>query len=155
MASQFAGQPAPDDPAQAAELARLSTEMSSVYGKGKICDPKLAAAKTKKLADFDKKIEAGNKKIVDAKDAKAKDAAVKALAKLQEDRGKAEMEGCKDLTAIDKLLQKTRKPAEALAMWQGWHENVGRAERPLFIKYVELANAGARAIGFKDVASMW
>ncbi len=32
------GQPAPADPAQAAELARLSTEMSSLYGKGKACD---------------------------------------------------------------------------------------------------------------------
>jgi len=30
--------PAPDDPAHAAELARLGTEMESIYGKGKSCD---------------------------------------------------------------------------------------------------------------------
>ena len=32
---------------------------------------------------------------------------------------------------------------------------VPNKERDLFAKYVELANAGARAIGFKDVGSIW
>lgn len=104
---RFAGQPAPNDPKQAEELARIATEMSSIYGKGKVC--------TKK----------GGK------------------------------EDCKDLDGLSKVLQKTRQPSEALAAWQGWHDNVGRAERELFIQYVELANAGARGVGFKDVASMW
>jgi len=34
---KFAGQPAPDDPAQADELAKIGAEMSSIYGKGKAC----------------------------------------------------------------------------------------------------------------------
>ncbi len=104
---KFAGQPAPDDPAQAEELARLATEMQSIYGKGKVC------------------------KKVGAK------------------------QECKDLDALSKVLQKTRKPAEALAAWKGWHDNVGRAERDLFVKYVGLANAGARGVGFADVSAMW
>jgi peptidyl-dipeptidase A len=104
---KFAGQPAPDDPKQADELARIATEMQSIYGKGKVC------------------------KKVGAKQA------------------------CKDLDALSKVLQKTRKPAEALAAWQGWHDNVGRAERDLFVKYVGLANDGARGVGFADVSAMW
>jgi peptidyl-dipeptidase A len=103
----FAGQPAPDDPAKADELARVGTEMSSIYGKGKVCT------------------------------------AV---------QGK---EQCKDIEALSKVLQKSRKPAEALAAWQGWHENVGRAERDLFVRYVGLANDGARGVGFDNVADMW
>jgi len=99
--------PSPDDPKQAEELARLATEMSSTYGKGKVCE----TVKGKKV--------------------------------------------CKDLDAVSKVLQSTRKPAVALAAWKGWHDEVGHAERELFTKYVPLANAGAQAIGFKDVAAMW
>ncbi|MBA3818514.1 MAG: M2 family metallopeptidase [Deltaproteobacteria bacterium] len=62
---------------------------------------------------------------------------------------------CKDLDALSKIMQTTRKPAEALAAWQGWHDTVGRAERELYVRYVPLANAGARAIGFDNVALMW
>ncbi|HTV24000.1 MAG TPA: M2 family metallopeptidase [Polyangiaceae bacterium] len=104
---QFSGQPAPDDAKKADELAQLGTEMSSIYGKGKVC------------------------------------ATV---------NGK---EDCKDIEGLSKVLQTTRKPSEALAAWQGWHENVGRAERDRFIQYVELANDGARGVGFENVATMW
>ena len=152
---KFAGQPAPDDPKQAEELAQLATEMSSVYGKGKICDPKMQATRDKKVADVDKRIGVKMKAIEAAKDDAARKKVEGELDKLKEDRGKAENEGCKDLTAIDKVLQKTRKPDEALAMWKGWHDNVGHAERDLFVKFVDIANTGARNIGFKDVSEMW
>ncbi|MDB4954456.1 MAG: Peptidyl-dipeptidase precursor [Myxococcales bacterium] len=69
--------------------------------------------------------------------------------------GKAGKEQCKDIEVWSKELQKSRKPAALLKTWQTWHDAVGRAERPLFVRYVELANAGARGVGFKDVASMW
>jgi peptidyl-dipeptidase A len=104
---KFSGQPAPDDPKEAEALAQIATEMSSIYGKGKVC----------------KKV---GRKLV-----------------------------CKDLDELSKVLQKTRKPAEALAAWRSWHDNVGRAERDLFVKYVGLANAGARGVGFADVSEMW
>jgi peptidyl-dipeptidase A len=104
---QFSGQPAPDDPKEAEELAQISTEMSSIYGKGKVCTTV---------------------------------------------KGK---EQCKDIEALSKVLQSTRKPAEALAAWQGWHDNVGRAERDRFTRYVTLANAGARGVGFDNLADMW
>jgi len=68
--------------------------------------------------------------------------------------GKGKVDG-KDLDALSKILQKSRKPDELLAAWKGWHDTVGRAERDLYIKYVGLANEGAKAIGFPDVATMW
>jgi peptidyl-dipeptidase A len=64
-------------------------------------------------------------------------------------------ETCQDIEYWSKLLQKDRKPAKLLAAWKTWHDAVGHKERDMFAKYVELANAGARGIGFKDVSSMW
>jgi len=64
-------------------------------------------------------------------------------------------DSCKDIEYWSKLLQKDRKPDKLLAAWKTWHDAVGHKERDMFAKYVELANAGARGIGFKNVASMW
>ncbi|HEY0482558.1 MAG TPA: M2 family metallopeptidase [Kofleriaceae bacterium] len=64
-------------------------------------------------------------------------------------------ETCRDIEYWSKLLQKDRKPDKLLATWKTWHDEVGHKERDLFARYVELANAGARGIGFKDVASIW
>ena len=64
-------------------------------------------------------------------------------------------ESCKDIEYWSKLLQKDRKPDKLLAAWKTWHDAIGHKERDMFAKYVELANAGARGIGFKNVAAMW
>jgi peptidyl-dipeptidase A len=64
-------------------------------------------------------------------------------------------EQCQDIEHWSKLLQKDRKPDKLLFAWRTWHNEVGHKERDLFVRYVELANAGARGIGFKDVSSMW
>ena len=62
---------------------------------------------------------------------------------------------CKSLDELSKTLQTTRDPNVALAAWKGWHDTVGHQERDLFVTYVGLANEGAKAIGFTDVAQMW
>jgi len=64
-------------------------------------------------------------------------------------------ETCQDVEYWSKLLQKERDPAKLAATWKTWHDDVGHKERDLFARYVELANAGARGIGFKDVSSIW
>ncbi|MBC7974016.1 MAG: M2 family metallopeptidase [Myxococcales bacterium] len=64
-------------------------------------------------------------------------------------------ESCKDIEHWSKLLQKDRKPDKLLAAWKTWYDAVGHKERDMFVKYVELANAGARGVGFKNVAAIW
>jgi peptidyl-dipeptidase A len=64
-------------------------------------------------------------------------------------------ETCQDIEYWSKLLQKDRSPAKLLAAWKTWYDAIGHKERDMFVKYVELANAGARGIGFKDVSSQW
>jgi peptidyl-dipeptidase A len=48
---RLAGQPAPDDPARAAELSKVMTEMDSAYAKGKVCDAKGACQDLGQLSD--------------------------------------------------------------------------------------------------------
>jgi len=103
---KFSGQPAPEDPKAAQELAKVAEEMTAVYGKGVCTDVK----------------------------------------------GK---ESCTDVEVWSKKLEAAKKPSDMLAAWQGWHDAVGHAEKPLFEQYVGLANAGAHDIGFDNVATLW
>jgi peptidyl-dipeptidase A len=64
-------------------------------------------------------------------------------------------EQCQDIEYWSKIIEKQRDPAKLLAAWKTWYDEVGHKERDLFAKYVELANAGARGIGFQSVASLW
>jgi peptidyl-dipeptidase A len=145
---KFAGQPAPDDPKQSEELAKLQAEMTGIYGKGKVCDTSKPKAGVPKQSDID----ALDAKLKAAKDDKERADLQKKRDEAAEKYGKAY---CKDIDGLSKVLQTSHKPDELLAAWRGWHDNVGKAERPLFTRYVDLANAGARGVGFKDVASMW
>jgi peptidyl-dipeptidase A len=102
---RVAGSAAPDDPAKAAEFAKITAGMDAAYGKGKVCD----------------------------KDGK----------------------NCKDLGALEDIMAKSRKPDELLAAWRGWHDTVGKEIRPMYERFVELGNEGARGIGFKDMGEQW
>jgi peptidyl-dipeptidase A len=97
--------PAPHDPAELAELARISASLQGDYGKGTWC------------AD-DKK------------------------------------ENCKQLPDIEKILANSRDPQELLRTWQGWHA-IAPPLKKRYTRMVDLANKGAREMGFADVGAMW
>jgi peptidyl-dipeptidase A len=67
----------------------------------------------------------------------------------------ADPKHCRTLGELTDVLAKSRKPAELLAAWQGWHDTTGRAVRPLYEKFVPLANEGVGAAGWKDVSELW
>ena len=62
---------------------------------------------------------------------------------------------CKDLGQLTDILAKSRKPDELLAAWRGWHETVGRQIKPLYERFVGLANEGVKVGGFDDVSQLW
>ena len=47
-----------------------------------------------------------------------------------------------------------REASQSLAAWKGWHA-IAPPIRPLFQKYVELGNKGARELKFRDTGAMW
>ncbi len=61
---------------------------------------------------------------------------------------------CKDLEDLTKLMAESRDPKQLRDAWNGWHA-IARPMRQDFIRYVELANQGARQLGFKDNGAMW
>ena len=63
-------------------------------------------------------------------------------------------ENCKDLPDIEKILATSRDPNDLLSAWQGWHA-IAPPMRPRYVRMVDLANQGARDLGFADVGAMW
>jgi peptidyl-dipeptidase A len=63
-------------------------------------------------------------------------------------------ERCLDIGEMSRILAKSRDPVEMLAVWKGWHAIAPPIKKD-FQRYVQLANKGARELGFKDLAAMW
>jgi peptidyl-dipeptidase A len=61
---------------------------------------------------------------------------------------------CLDLEELSTILRTSRDPKELLDVWRGWHA-IAPPIRPLFRRYVELGNKGARELGFQDTGAMW
>jgi peptidyl-dipeptidase A len=61
---------------------------------------------------------------------------------------------CQDLEELSKTLAESRDPKALLEAWTGWHA-ISKPIRQDFVRYVELANKGARQLGFKDNGAMW
>ncbi len=55
---------------------------------------------------------------------------------------------------IEALMGTTRDPALTAEMWESWHK-VGAPMRADYVRMVEIANQGARELGFADTGAMW
>jgi peptidyl-dipeptidase A len=71
-------------------------------------------------------------------------------------KGRASLNG-KTLTGddVEALMGTNRNPADLAEMWQTWHENVGRPMRADYTRLVELANQGAKELGYENTGAMW
>jgi peptidyl-dipeptidase A len=82
----------------------------------------------------------------------------KIAASMEGDYGKGKYcpapEKCLSLNQLEVLMAGSRDPEELKRIWTGWHA-VSRQYRDRYARYVELANKGAREMGFKDVGAMW
>ncbi|MGB3722317.1 MAG: M2 family metallopeptidase [Pacificimonas sp.] len=55
---------------------------------------------------------------------------------------------------LEALMGTERDPALLMEMWTSWHE-VGTPMRGDYVRFVEIANEGARELGYADVGAMW
>ena len=53
------------------------------------------------------------------------------------------------------LMGTLRDPRQLAEVWQSWHETTGRPMKPDYTRMVEIANAGARELGYGDTGAMW
>jgi peptidyl-dipeptidase A len=71
-------------------------------------------------------------------------------------RGRGTMNG-ETLTGneIEARMGTVRNPAHLQEMWTSWNDNVGAPMRPQYARLTEIANEGARGLGFPDTGAMW
>jgi peptidyl-dipeptidase A len=78
--------------------------------------------------------------------------------KLQSDYGKGEgtLNG-KPINGsdIEEQMSINRDPEQLKEMWTSWHDNVGAPMRNDYRRLVEIANQGAKELGYTDVSAMW
>lgn len=61
---------------------------------------------------------------------------------------------CRDLNQLSEVLVKSRDYDELLDAWTGWR-TVAPSYKKEYSRFVEIANAGARAYGFSDMGASW
>lgn len=59
-----------------------------------------------------------------------------------------------DVEAITRIMQRERDPDRVLDAWRGWH-SAARPMKPLYSRFVELTNEGARELGYADAGALW
>lgn len=116
---------APTDPTRRVELADTVVKMQGMYGKGVYCP--------------------------DPKTTKLRIKAPKGKGKAKKTKGGKR---CYHLGQLSGRLAKSRSYDELKELWAGWRQ-VSRPMRKHYTRYVELANEGAKALGFADVGALW
>lgn len=61
---------------------------------------------------------------------------------------------CLSINDLSRTLATSTNPDELLDAWVGWHK-ISPPMRQRYIRFVQLSNAGARELGFKDTGDMW
>jgi peptidyl-dipeptidase A len=69
-------------------------------------------------------------------------------------RDPAEPSSCLDLDGLSRILATSRDPQVLANAWRGWR-TISPPIRPLYRRFVELANAGAKDLGFNDTGALW
>jgi peptidyl-dipeptidase A len=59
-----------------------------------------------------------------------------------------------NLQTAENVIDESRDPAELAAVWEGW-QTIAVPMRDRYARLVEIANEGARELGYTDLAEMW
>lgn len=61
---------------------------------------------------------------------------------------------CLNLNDISKIMAESRDPEKLLDAWKGWHK-ISVSMKQDYARLVEIANEGARELGYDDVGVLW
>ncbi len=123
--------PAPTTEGAAEELAQITTRLGSTYSTGTIS------------------IEGGAFSPAEVK------AALAPIRNPDGDEAGADLSGAKvrqDETEL--LMRQLRDPAQLAEVWTKWNDYAA-VMKPDFVRLVEIANAGAAELGYKDAGALW
>ncbi len=63
-------------------------------------------------------------------------------------------DACLDVGEITKIMAESRDPKKLAEVWTGWR-TIAPPMRPLYRRFVELSNEGARQLGYADTGVLW
>ncbi len=63
-------------------------------------------------------------------------------------------EDCLDLGQLTTILAESQDPERLLEAWRGWR-SISPPIKPMYQRFVELANKGSRELGFSDLGNLW
>lgn len=66
----------------------------------------------------------------------------------------ARKDGCLSLTELEAVIGSSQDPDELLEAWEGWR-TIAVPMKDQYARMVEIANEGARDLGFADIGTMW
>jgi peptidyl-dipeptidase A len=66
----------------------------------------------------------------------------------------AKPDTCLDIEKITDIMATSRDPARLREVWEGWH-TISPPMRKDYQRFVQLANIGAKELGFADTGAMW
>ncbi|GIU33149.1 M2 family metallopeptidase [Shewanella schlegeliana] len=61
---------------------------------------------------------------------------------------------CLTQPELSAIMGESKNPDELLEVWQGWRE-IAKPMRPLFEREIELANEGAKDLGYANLSELW
>lgn len=61
---------------------------------------------------------------------------------------------CLTQPELSAIMAESQNPVELLEVWKGWRE-IAKPMRPLFKREVELANEGAKDLGYANLSELW
>ena len=61
---------------------------------------------------------------------------------------------CLDIEQITEEMATSREPARLREVWEGWH-TISIPMKKDYVRFVQLANLGAKELGFADTGAMW
>ena len=93
------------------------------------------------------------------KDPKSSEELARILASMDGDYGRGKYcpgkdQPCLALGDLEKIMAESRDPEELRRAWEGWHA-VSPPYRDRYARFVELANQGARELGYADAGAVW
>ena len=68
--------------------------------------------------------------------------------------GSATGDDCLDIGEITKIFAESRDPKQLADVWEGWRR-IAIPMKPLYVRFVELSNEGARELGYADTGALW
>lgn len=73
---------------------------------------------------------------------------------LPKGKTKKDDDGCRSLEELSQIIGESRDYDLLLEAWQGWR-TISKPMRPMYQRFVELGNEGAKEIGFSDMGAIW